>query len=93
MNERSIAKKYFFATLILSFVYAFVRYFIFKEVPASRIPLWITNKATSLASVVLICISVLWRSDKPRKQLGLLGALLGFIHAIMSAALLNPTYY
>ncbi|MCH2205097.1 MAG: hypothetical protein MK132_04400 [Lentisphaerales bacterium] len=93
MNQRSIAKRYFFITLILSFAYAFIRYFIFKEVSHTKIPLWITNKATSMAATILIVTSVLWKPDKPRKTIGLLGLFIGFLHSIMSLAMLNPAYY
>lgn len=93
MNQSSMAKKYFFVTLTLSLAYAFIRYFLFKEVSHTKIPLWITNKATSMAATILIVTSLLWSPDKPRKTIGLLGLFIGFLHSIMSLVMLNPSYY
>jgi DMSO/TMAO reductase YedYZ heme-binding membrane subunit len=93
MNQSSIAKNYFLKILTLSFLYAFIRYFIFKEVPYTRIPLWITNKALALSSTIFIITSIIWDKQKPRKQIGLIGLFTALLHCIMSLALLRPAYY
>lgn len=82
-----------------------VRYHVIKGVPWDNFPLYILNKAVSLAAVFLIAMSYefgplarfLPRVFVPllpaRKYLGLLGFGLAAVHAVMSLLLFSPAYY
>jgi len=94
----------FFITIILSLGYAFIRYNVIRDVPYDNIPLYISNKAIALASVILIGISFVMgplarfsqgivRHLYLRKHLGLVGFALAAMHALMSMILLGPAYY
>lgn len=89
----------------LALGYAVVRYHIAGDVEWSHFPLFIFNKATSLASVIFIAASylvgrlILWHDDDRYIRLvvikfcGLIGFFLAGIHALMSLALLSPAYF
>ena len=86
-------------------LYAVIRYHIAGDVEWQHFPLFILNKATSLAAVVFIACSYLigrvikWHNDDPRLKLvvikfcGLMGFSLAFIHAFMSVFLMTPAYF
>ncbi|MBI2145038.1 hypothetical protein HYU18_01810, partial [Candidatus Woesearchaeota archaeon] len=90
---------------IAALAYAVVRYHVIKGVPWDDFPLYILNKAVSLAAVFLIAMSYefgplarfLPRVFVPllpaRKYLGLLGFGLAAVHAVMSLLLFSPAYY
>ena len=86
-------KKYFFIAFIPSFVYAVVRYNIFKEVPWENLPLWISNKAFAMTATILVAYSFCAGKSKPRKEIGILGFYIAIIHAIISLIILNPSYF
>lgn len=86
-------KKYFFIAFIPSFVYAVVRYNIFKEVPWENLPLWISNKAFAMTATILVAYSFCASKNKPRKEIGILGFYIAIIHAIISLIILNPSYF
>jgi DMSO/TMAO reductase YedYZ heme-binding membrane subunit len=85
--------------------YSIVRYFIAGDVAWSHFPLFILNKATSLAAVIFVSCSYLvghvirWHNDEPRLKLvvikfcGLMGFSLAAIHAFFSVCLLTPAYF
>ncbi len=85
--------------------YAVVRYHLIKGVEWSHLPLYIANKAISLAAVVFIACSYLIGrtlrvyADDPGRRLvlikfcGLIGFSLAAIHAFMSLLLFSPEYY
>ena len=85
--------------------YAILRYHILKGVEWSHFPLFILNKAVSLAAVFFVACSYLvgrvlrWHNDDPRIRLivikfcGLMGLSLGAIHGLMSLGLWTPHYY
>jgi DMSO/TMAO reductase YedYZ heme-binding membrane subunit len=85
--------------------YAIIRYHLVNGVEWSHFPLYIANKAFSLAAVLFIATSyligkVLRVYDKePGKRLilikfcGLMGFSLATIHALMSLLLTSPSYY
>lgn len=85
--------------------YAMVRYHVVQGVEWSHFPLYIANKALSLAAVILISTSFLIgkRSriygDEPDKHVilvkfcGQLGFSLATIHAMMALLLFSPDYY
>ena len=85
--------------------YAILRYHVFKGVEWSHFPLYIGNKALSLAAVFFIACSYLIGKTlrvydgEPGKRLiliklcGLLGFSLAAIHAFMAMLLFAPHYY
>lgn len=89
----------------LSVVYAVLRYHIAGDVSWSHFPLFILNKATSLAAVMFVACSYLvgrvirWHNHDPRRKLvvvkfcGLMGFSLALIHAFFSVCLLKPSYF
>lgn len=97
--------KWFFWIFGVSLFYAILRYHIAGDVPWAHFPLFILNKATSLAAVGFVAASYLvgkiihWHDhDKPLRLVvikfcGLVGFFLAGIHAVFSLALLSPAYY
>ncbi len=85
--------------------YAILRYHIAGNVPWENFPLFIFNKATSLAAVIFVACSYLigrvfkWHNHDPAIRLvvikfcGLLGFFLAGIHGLFSLALLSPAYF
>jgi DMSO/TMAO reductase YedYZ heme-binding membrane subunit len=85
--------------------YAILRYHFAGAVAWSHFPLFILNKATSLAAVVFVACSYLigrvirWHNSDPRLKLvvikfcGLMGFSLAAIHAFFSVCLLTPAYF
>jgi DMSO/TMAO reductase YedYZ heme-binding membrane subunit len=88
-----------------SLAYAVVRYHFAGEVPWRHFPLFILNKATSLAAVIFVSSSYLigkiirWHDrDKALRLVvikfcGLMGFFLAAVHAFFSLCLLSPAYY
>ena len=86
-------------------VYSILRYHIAGDVAWAHFPLFILNKATSLAAVVFVACSYLigrvipWYNNDPRLKLvvikfcGLMGFSLAAIHAFFSVCLLTPGYF
>lgn len=91
--------------LLLSLVYAIVRYNVVRNVAIESIPLYITNKAVAVSTVFLIGFSFLlgplarfWpKTFVPhlplRKDLGVTGFALAALHAIISLLIFSPAYY
>jgi len=87
------------------FAYTVIRYNVIQGVIWDHLPLYVTNKAIALGSVVFISISYLLGSlnhlfsgsfsDKLsiRKHFGLLGFTLAWIHSLISLIILRPDYY
>jgi DMSO/TMAO reductase YedYZ heme-binding membrane subunit len=102
--QRATAK-WFFAIFGGSLAYAIVRYHIAGDVAWAHFPLFILNKATSLAAVGFVASSYLigkvihWHDHDKRLRLvvikfcGLMGFFLAGIHAVFSLALLTPAYF
>ena len=88
-----------------SLLYAIVRYHFAGDVAWRHFPLFIFNKATSLAAVVFVASSYLvgkiirWHDHDKALRLvvikfcGLMGFFLAGIHAFLSLSLLTPAYY
>ena len=97
--------KWFAAVFGGALVYAIVRYHLAGDVAWSHFPLFILNKATSLAAVVFVACSYLigkiirWHDHDKALRLvvikfcGLMGFFLAGIHALFSVSLLTPAYY
>jgi DMSO/TMAO reductase YedYZ heme-binding membrane subunit len=89
----------------VSVIYSIVRYHIAGDVAWRHFPLFILNKATSLAAVVFVASSYLvgktirWYDDDKALRLvvikfcGLMGFFLAAIHAFFSLPLLTPAYF
>jgi DMSO/TMAO reductase YedYZ heme-binding membrane subunit len=97
--------KWFFALFGFSIIYAVVRYHLAGDVPWRHFPLFILNKATSLAAVFFVASSYLigkiirWHDHDKALRLvvikfcGLMGFFLAAVHALFSLSLLSPAYY
>ena len=114
-NERSrlpesrlwqpVTAKWFAVVFGTSLAYSILRYHVASQVSWEHFPLFILNKATSLAAVIFVACSYLigrvlkWHNDDPRVKLvvikfcGLMGFSLAFIHAFFSVCLLTPAYF
>jgi DMSO/TMAO reductase YedYZ heme-binding membrane subunit len=100
-----VTGKWFGAIFGFSLGYAILRYHIAGDVAWSHLPLFILNKATSLAAVILVACSYLvggvirWHNHDPVIRLvvvkfcGLMGFFLAGMHAFFSLCLLNPAYF
>jgi DMSO/TMAO reductase YedYZ heme-binding membrane subunit len=97
--------KWFVALFGTALIYAIIRYHLAGDVGWAHFPLFILNKATSLAAVFFVASSYLigkifrWH-DKDKalrlvviKFCGLIGFFLAGVHALLSLALLSPAYY
>ncbi len=88
-----------------SLAYAVVRYHLAGDVAWQHFPLFILNKATSLAAVIFVASSYLigkiirWHDHDKALRLvvikfcGLMGFFLASVHAFFSLCLLSPAYY
>ena len=97
--------KWFAAVFGGALVYAIIRYHLAGDVAWAHFPLFIFNKATSLAAVFFVASSYLvgkvihWHDHDKTLRLvvikfcGLLGFFLAGIHALLSLSLLSPAYY
>ncbi len=97
--------KWFAVVFGASLVYAIIRYHSAGDVAWRHFPLFILNKATSLAAVVFVSCSYLvgkiihWHDHDKALRLvvikfcGLMGFFLAGIHAFLSLSLLSPAYY
>jgi DMSO/TMAO reductase YedYZ heme-binding membrane subunit len=97
--------KWFAAIIGAALAYAVVRYHLAGDVEWRHFPLFILNKATSLAAVFFVASSYLigkiirWHDHDPALRLvvikfcGLMGFFLAAVHAFFSLALLSPAYY
>ena len=97
--------RWFAALFGAAVAYAVVRYHILRGVEWSHFPLYILNKAVSLAAVFFVASSYLigrvvkWHNDDPRMRLivikfcGLMGLSLACMHGLMSLGLWSRNYY
>ncbi len=100
-----VTAKWFSAVFGAALAYAIVRYHIASEVAWTHFPLFILNKAVSLAAVIFVACSYLtgrvirWHNHDPRIKLvvikfcGLMGFSLAMIHAFLSVCVLTPAYF
>ena len=89
----------------IAVAYAILRYHIAGDVSWAHFPLFILNKATSLAAVMFVACSYLvgrvfrWHNHDPRLKLvvikfcGLMGFSLALMHSFFSVCLLKPSYF
>lgn len=78
----------------VSLAYATLRYNVFKDVPWSQWPAWVTNKAAALAALLLL-LAALLRAGRDGGHGRLLAAasVLAMVHIALSLALLGPAAY
>jgi DMSO/TMAO reductase YedYZ heme-binding membrane subunit len=100
-----VTAKWFAVVFGAALAYSVLRYHIAGDVSWSHFPLFILNKATSLAAVVFVACSYLigrvirWHNSDPKLKLvvikfcGLMGFSLASIHAFFSVCLLTPAYF
>jgi DMSO/TMAO reductase YedYZ heme-binding membrane subunit len=100
-----VTMRWFFVIFGAALAYSILRYHIAGDVSWAHFPLFILNKATSLAAVFFVACSYLigrvirWHNDDPTLKLvvikfcGLMGFSLAAIHAFFSVCLLNPAYF
>ena len=97
--------KWFAVVFGFSLAYAVVRYHLAGDVAWRHFPLFILNKATSLAAVIFVACSYLigkifrWHDHDHALRLvvikfcGLMGFFLAAVHAFFSLSMLSPAYY
>ena len=97
--------KWFAVVFGASLAYAVIRYHFAGDVAWRHLPLFILNKATSLAAVIFVASSYLigkiirwYDNDKALRLVvikfcGLIGFFLAGVHAFFSLCLLCPAYY
>ena len=102
---QAVTMKWFFAVYGIALGYAIIRYHVAGDVEWRHLPLFILNKATSLAAVMFVAASYLigkvikWHDQSAHLRLvvikfcGLMGFFLAAIHAFLSLALLRPSYF
>ena len=100
-----VTAKWFSAVFGAALAYAVVRYHIAGDVAWTHFPLFILNKAVSLAAVIFVACSYLigrvirWHNHDPRIKLvvikfcGLMGFSLALVHAFFSVCVLTPAYF
>ena len=96
--------KWFAVVFGISLGYSIIRYHFAGDVEWRHFPLFILNKATSLAAVGFVASSYLinkifnWHNDDPALRLvvikfcGLMGFFLAAAHALFSVFILTPAY-
>ena len=97
--------KWFVAVFGFSLAYAILRYHLAGDVAWRHLPLFILNKAASLAAVIFVASSYLigkvirWHDHDHQLRLvvikfcGLIGFFLAIAHSTFSLALLRPAYF
>ena len=76
-------------TIIISLLYAVIRYNIAGDVLWSQFPVFIVNKATACSGVILLGLAGLNNSVEKRHQLGLFASACLSLHCLLSLMLLS----
>lgn len=79
--------------LLAAFGYSIVRYHLFKGVSVEHFPLYITNKALSLAGLLLLGASRIVHEKERRKAIGVASLVTIALHAVISLQILTPRYF
>jgi hypothetical protein len=80
-------------TIIISLLYAVIRYNIAGDVPWSQFPVFIVNKATACSGVLLLGLAGLNNSVEKRHRLGLFASACLGLHCLLSLMLLTPANF
>ena len=79
--------------MLLSMLYAIVRYNIASDVAWSQLPLLIVNKATAISGLILLGLAGLQRVRANRNQMGLHASGCLGLHCLLSLMLLSPAQF
>ena len=80
-------------TIIISLLYAVIRYNIAGDVPWSQFPVFIINKATACSGVILLGLAGLNDSVEKRHRIGLFASACLGLHCLLSLMLLTPSNF
>jgi DMSO/TMAO reductase YedYZ heme-binding membrane subunit len=80
-------------TIIISLLYAVIRYHIIGDVPWSQFPIFMVNKATACSGVILLGLAGLNNSVEKRHRLGLFASACLGLHCLLSLMLLSPSNF
>ena len=80
-------------TIIISLLYAVIRYNIAGDIPWGQFPIFIVNKATASSGVILLGLAGLNNSVKKRHRLGLFASACLGLHCLLSLMLLSPSNF
>ena len=80
-------------TIIISLLYAVIRYNIAGDVPWSQFPVFIINKATACSGVILLGLAGLNDSVEKRHRIGLFASACLGLHCLLSLMLLTPANF
>jgi len=95
MNSKKLSN-FIITTLVLTWLYALIRYNLFKHIVFAHLPLYVTNKAIALSAVIFIAAASFWKkNNSPHTKLYLnsFGFFLALIHVMISIILLGPDYF
>ncbi len=92
------------AVLILSVVYALLRYVVFGNTSGQHVGVFVLNKAVSMSALVLLAASLVtgpilrrWGASPQHtlhpRRLGLAALALVVLHLVLSGLILNPAYF
>ncbi len=104
-NQKNSSGRIILIVILLSVLYAVMRYHIFGPVPWKDFPFYVLNKGISLSAFILLTLNFslgplknlgasvpkVWLNA--RKALGMTGFLLVLLHAMIAFLLFKPTVY
>ena len=80
-------------TIIISLLYAVIRYNIAGDVPWNQFPIFIVNKATASSGIILLGLAGINNSVENRHRLGLFASACLSLHCLLSLMLLSPSNF
>ena len=104
-NIKSLKVKWLSIVLLFFFIYALLRYIVFKGVDPVHFPLYIVNKVFSISGIFFLATSyafgkIKWlnftnesKQNQFVKYTGLVGFSLIAMHVFMSLLIISPEYY
>lgn len=104
-NQKNSSGRIILIVILLSVLYAVMRYHIFGPVPWKDFPFYVLNKGISLSAFILLTLNFSLGPLKnlgarvpqgwlnARKALGMTGFLLVLLHAMIAFLLFKPTVY
>lgn len=79
--------------LLITTLYAVIRYNVFGDVAWANVPVYVFNKALSWTGLVLFGMSVVARDKAHRQYYGLRAFAAVLVHVVLSLMILNPRYF
>ncbi len=89
-------RNFVIAIVIISWLYAFIRYNILKGIAFAHLPLYVTNKSMAISAIIILSTAAITfgeEGEKSRNYLNTIGFLLVILHVIMSVVVLNKSYF